>query len=409
MAGALMHAPRILVVDEPTVGMDPRGARLLKRIFRDLAAGGATVFMSTHSLEVAEELCDRIGIIQRGRLIALGSVDELRTQAGQRAPVDAGSGLPASHRRRARARQRRRPVRLTMANGSASQPLDLGAALDQPQPAPAHPVRMLGRLLAPRRLAARNRWRRLSRAGRWRLGGFLLLALAFGAAIFVFFYRALSYFLSVPEFGPVLTYKLLGMVFVTFFSILLFSNIVDRALDLLPVARARPPGRGARVGAPALLRAPRRDGHRLLVDVAALRPARVPRLRRGARHRAGILPRHRPRPAAVRPHPRRARRDDHDAAGQRLSGAAHQGHPRAALGRRGGDALPAVPPRAAGAAGESGRLRRLRRLPRRHADAGRILPAQHLGDRDPLSAARAPRGQPGSSTSACWSRPPPSR
>ncbi len=83
MAGALMHAPNILIVDEPTVGMDPRGARLLKRIFRDLAAGGATVFMSTHSLEVAEELCDRIGIIMRGRLIALGRIDDLRTQAGR--------------------------------------------------------------------------------------------------------------------------------------------------------------------------------------------------------------------------------------------------------------------------------------------------------------------------------------
>ena len=83
MAAALIHAPRILIVDEPTVGMDPRGARLLKRIFRDLAAGGATVFMSTHSLEVAEELCDQIGIIQRGRLIALGTVDQLHAQAGQ--------------------------------------------------------------------------------------------------------------------------------------------------------------------------------------------------------------------------------------------------------------------------------------------------------------------------------------
>jgi ABC-2 type transport system ATP-binding protein len=83
MAGALMHAPRILIVDEPTVGMDPRGARLLKRIFRALADDGATVFMSTHSLEVAEELCDRIGIILKGHLIALGSVDELRSQAGR--------------------------------------------------------------------------------------------------------------------------------------------------------------------------------------------------------------------------------------------------------------------------------------------------------------------------------------
>jgi ABC-2 type transport system ATP-binding protein len=83
MAAALVHAPRILVVDEPTVGMDPRGARLLKQIFLSLAAGGATVFMSTHSLEVAEELCDRIGIIHRGRLIALGTVEELRRQAGR--------------------------------------------------------------------------------------------------------------------------------------------------------------------------------------------------------------------------------------------------------------------------------------------------------------------------------------
>jgi ABC-2 type transport system ATP-binding protein len=83
MAAALMHAPRILVVDEPTVGMDPRGARLLKQIFLGLAAGGATVFMSTHSLEVAEELCDRIGIIHRGTLIALGTVEELRRQAGR--------------------------------------------------------------------------------------------------------------------------------------------------------------------------------------------------------------------------------------------------------------------------------------------------------------------------------------
>ena len=85
MAAALVHEPRILIVDEPTVGMDPRGARLLKRLFRDLARNGATVFMSTHSLEVAEELCDQVGIIQRGRLVALGTIDELHTQAGRRA------------------------------------------------------------------------------------------------------------------------------------------------------------------------------------------------------------------------------------------------------------------------------------------------------------------------------------
>jgi ABC-2 type transport system ATP-binding protein len=59
------------------------GARLLKRTFRELATSGATVFMSTHSLEVAEELCDQIGIILRGQLVALGTVDELHEQAGR--------------------------------------------------------------------------------------------------------------------------------------------------------------------------------------------------------------------------------------------------------------------------------------------------------------------------------------
>jgi ABC-2 type transport system ATP-binding protein len=82
MAAALIHAPRLLIVDEPMVGLDPRGARLLKRILRQLARTGVTVFMSTHSLEVAEETCDRIGIINQGRLIAMGTVDELRHQAG---------------------------------------------------------------------------------------------------------------------------------------------------------------------------------------------------------------------------------------------------------------------------------------------------------------------------------------
>ncbi|MBI4514879.1 MAG: ABC transporter ATP-binding protein [Deltaproteobacteria bacterium] len=82
MAAALIHAPRLLIVDEPMVGLDPRGARLLKRTFRQLADDGVSVFMSTHSLEVAEETCDRIGIINQGRMIALGTVDELRAQVG---------------------------------------------------------------------------------------------------------------------------------------------------------------------------------------------------------------------------------------------------------------------------------------------------------------------------------------
>jgi len=87
-------------------------------------------------------------------------------------------------------------------------------------------VSALAFLLRPRWLAARNRARRLSRAGRVQAAVLGALALAFSGAVFLFFRRALLYFLSVPDLGPVLTYKLLGMVFLTFFSILLFSNII---------------------------------------------------------------------------------------------------------------------------------------------------------------------------------------
>lgn len=78
---ALLHEPRILIVDEPMVGMDPRGARTLKDLFTSLAASGTTVFLSTHSISIAEEICDRIGIIQSGRLIACGSMAEIHDRS----------------------------------------------------------------------------------------------------------------------------------------------------------------------------------------------------------------------------------------------------------------------------------------------------------------------------------------
>lgn len=81
MSAALLHRPNVLIVDEPMVGLDPRGARLVKDIFREEAGKGTTVFMSTHSLEVAQELCDEIGIIQSGRLIAKGSAEDLERMA----------------------------------------------------------------------------------------------------------------------------------------------------------------------------------------------------------------------------------------------------------------------------------------------------------------------------------------
>jgi ABC-2 type transport system ATP-binding protein len=77
-AAALVHDPQVLVVDEPMVGLDPRSARLTKDLLRASADAGVTVFMSTHTLDVVEELADRIGIINRGRLCFLGTVAELQ-------------------------------------------------------------------------------------------------------------------------------------------------------------------------------------------------------------------------------------------------------------------------------------------------------------------------------------------
>jgi len=80
IAGALIHRPEVIVVDEPMVGLDPKGARLLKDLFRRYVKRGGTILMSTHTLEVAESMCDRIAIMQSGRILASGTMDELRLQ-----------------------------------------------------------------------------------------------------------------------------------------------------------------------------------------------------------------------------------------------------------------------------------------------------------------------------------------
>jgi ABC-2 type transport system ATP-binding protein len=80
-ACALLHEPQVLIVDEPTVGLDPRSIRLLKDLLRKEANQGTTVFLSTHSLDIAQELADRIGVIGLGRLIGCGTLDTLRKQA----------------------------------------------------------------------------------------------------------------------------------------------------------------------------------------------------------------------------------------------------------------------------------------------------------------------------------------
>jgi ABC-2 type transport system ATP-binding protein len=82
MCAAFLHRPRAVLVDEPMVGLDPRGARLIKQVFREMSKKGVAILMSTHTLEVAEEMCDEISIIVGGKIIARGTVEQLKQQAG---------------------------------------------------------------------------------------------------------------------------------------------------------------------------------------------------------------------------------------------------------------------------------------------------------------------------------------
>lgn len=83
IASALLHDPEVFVIDEPMVGLDPQHARIVKDILKERSQAGMTVFLSTHQLSVAEEMADRIGIIHQGKLIAMGTSEELRHQSGQ--------------------------------------------------------------------------------------------------------------------------------------------------------------------------------------------------------------------------------------------------------------------------------------------------------------------------------------
>jgi ABC-2 type transport system ATP-binding protein len=107
MCAAFLHRPRAVLVDEPMVGLDPRGARLIKDVFRAMSAKGVAILMSTHTLEVAQEMCDRISIILGGKIIARGTVDDLRVLAG-------GSDEHLT------------PVFLKLTGGSALQEIDEG-------------------------------------------------------------------------------------------------------------------------------------------------------------------------------------------------------------------------------------------------------------------------------------------
>jgi len=82
IASAMIHEPKVIIVDEPMVGLDPKGAKLVKDIFIELARSGSTVFMSTHTLTLAQEVCGEVAIVNRGRIVASGTSEELGRQAG---------------------------------------------------------------------------------------------------------------------------------------------------------------------------------------------------------------------------------------------------------------------------------------------------------------------------------------
>jgi ABC-2 type transport system ATP-binding protein len=81
---ALVHNPKVLIVDEPMVGLDPHGAKMLKEAFKRYAAAGMTIFLSTHSLNVAEEVADRLAIIQKGSILTVGTLSDIRDLTGKR-------------------------------------------------------------------------------------------------------------------------------------------------------------------------------------------------------------------------------------------------------------------------------------------------------------------------------------
>jgi ABC-2 type transport system ATP-binding protein len=81
MSAALLHEPEVIIVDEPMVGLDPAAIIMVKDLFKSLAEQGVTIFMSTHTLKVAEDTCNRIGVINKGRLIAMGTTQELQREA----------------------------------------------------------------------------------------------------------------------------------------------------------------------------------------------------------------------------------------------------------------------------------------------------------------------------------------
>lgn len=88
LASILIRKPKVILLDEPLVGLDPKSARLVKNIYSEMSKNGTTIFLSTHILEIAEKLCSRLAIINKGKIIALGTLDELKKQSASKSDLE---------------------------------------------------------------------------------------------------------------------------------------------------------------------------------------------------------------------------------------------------------------------------------------------------------------------------------
>ena len=206
ISSALIHQPEVIVVDEPMVGLDPKSARLLKDLFKEFTQRGGTILMSTHTLEVAEDMCDRIGIIQAGKIVACGTMTELRHQfeAGDASLEDLFLRLTGGV--------------FGARAGPCLRPL---TSWWHRSPTPGS-----ARCCCPKWRTALARAREERSGTPLKLLLLALVAAGFWSAVFTVAYRVLLYARSAPEIGSFLPQKMLGVILLAFASILLLSNLV---------------------------------------------------------------------------------------------------------------------------------------------------------------------------------------